>query len=81
MNENIENKPYLKNSKAITTSIKATSRVSIKIKDNFYTVEYSEERSIPSDTEIDMDYERNMLWDTVNSIVDYQCEEILKTFR
>ena len=35
---------------ATVTSIRATSRASIKMHDNFYTVEYSEERSIPEKT-------------------------------
>ena len=66
-------------SKAITTSIKATSRVAIKIKDNYYTVEFTEERSVPEDCNIEE--ERAELWDAVNSTVDDQCEQILKTFR
>ena len=53
--------------KAVTTSIKATSRVAIKIKDNYYTVEFTEERA--------------ELWDAVNTSVDEQCEQILKTFK
>ena len=73
-------------SKAVTTSIKATSRASIKIRtknggENYYTVEYSEERSIPTDVEVDLDEERAELWDAVNDTVDDQCEQILKTFR
>ena len=71
----------MKERKAITTNIKATSRVAIKIRDNFYTVEYSEERNVPTDTEVDMDFERNILWDDVNKIVDEQCAQILKTFK
>ena len=67
-------------SKAIPTTIKATSRVAIKIKDNFYTVEYSEERTIP-DEDVDMEFERSVLWDDVNTTVDNQCAEILKTFK
>ena len=66
-------------SKAVTTSIKATSRVAIKIKDNFYTVEFSEERSVPADC--DVEEERQALWDAVNGSVDEQCEQILKTFK
>lgn len=69
----------MKQSKAKVTNIKATSRVAIKIRDNFYTVEYSEERSMP-DEEVDMEFERNILWDDVNKIVDDQCAQILKTF-
>lgn len=68
-------------SKAIITKISATSRASVKVRDNFYTVEYSEERAIPDGIEIDLDAERQMLWDTVNSECDNQIEEILKTFK
>lgn len=76
----------MKESKAVVTTIKATSRASIKVRtknggENYYTVEYSEERSIPTDVEVDMDYERSVLWDTVNDVVDGQCEDIIKTFR
>ena len=71
----------MKSSKAKVTTIKATSRVAIKIKDNFYTVEYSEERSIPDVEDVDMEFERNLLWDTTNKVVDNQCAEIIKTFR
>ena len=76
----------MKESKAITTSIKATSRASIKVRtkngsENYYTVEYSEERSIPTDIEVDMDFERSTLWKDVNDVVDDQCEQILKTFK
>lgn len=67
--------------KAKVTKISATSRVAIKIKDNFYTVEYSEERSIPDVEGIDISAERDFLFDAVNDVVDRQAEEILKTFR
>ena len=67
-------------SKAVTTTIKATSRASVKIKDSYYTIEYSEERLIP-DEEVNLEEERKLLWDTVNNEVDGQVEEILKTFR
>lgn len=68
-------------SKATTTTITATSRASCKIKDNYYTVEYSETRSIPDVGDVDIAKERQILWDTVNSECDGQIEEILKTFR
>ena len=56
-------------SKAVTVSIKAISRVSRKmIDDNFYTLEYAEERSVPEDA--DLVKERALLWDTVNGEVD-----------
>ena len=70
----------MKESKAKTITIKATSRVALKIKDNFYTVEFTEERAVP-DGDVDMEFERQVLWDNVNKCVDDQCEEILKTFK
>ena len=68
-------------SKAKVVSIKATSRSAVKIKDNFYTVEYTEERTIPEVDDIDLDAERSLLWNDVNAVVDNQVEEIVKTFR
>ena len=68
-------------SKAIVTSIKATSRVAIKIRDNYFTIEYSEERSIPDIDGVDLDEERALLFDDVNAVVDYQHEEINKLFK
>ena len=49
-------------SKAVINKITATSRVSTKIGETFYTVEYSEER--------------RFLWDAVNAEVDNQIEDI-----
>lgn len=63
---------------AKTTTIKATSRVAMKIKDNFYTVEYTEERSLEDGDNVET--ERKDLWDTVNNEVDNQIEEIYDTF-
>ena len=66
-------------SKAVTTTIRATSRASVKVKDNFYTVEYCEERSVPEDCNIEE--ERKLLWDDCNAEVDNQIQEIMDTFR
>jgi hypothetical protein len=68
-------------SKAIVTEITATSRVAIKVRDNFYTVEYSEKRAIPDVEGIDVEAERIALFDAVNSIVDEQANDILRTFQ
>lgn len=68
-------------SKAIVSSIKATSRASVKVKDSFYTVEYCEERLIPDIEGVDVAEERSLLWDKVNDEVDNQVEEILRTFK
>lgn len=66
-----------------TTTIRATSRTSIKVHDSFYTVEYMEERSIPESIAVDdgkLAIERDKLWNTCNKEVDNQIEEIIKTF-
>lgn len=60
------------------TSIRATSRASIKVRDSFYTMEYCEERSI--DPEDDIEEERTKLWDTCNNEVDSQIAEVIKSF-
>lgn len=65
-------------SKAITTSIKFSSRASIKINDNFFTFEACEERQIPDIEDIDLDTERELLWDTVNDEVDKQVDETVE---
>lgn len=61
--------------KAITTTIRATSRASVKIRDNFYTLEYCEERVIPDVEGVDLEAEKMILWDAVNSEVDKQIED------
>ena len=67
-------------SKAITTQIRATSRASVKVRDNFYTVEYSEERTIPDVEGVNLEEERKALWDCVNAECDNQIEDIIKSF-
>lgn len=67
--------------KAITTQIRATSRASIKVSESFYTVEYSEDRTIPDIDGVDIEEEKRILWDDVNAEVDNQIEDILRTFK
>ena len=66
-------------SKAITTTIKASSRASVKVGDSYYTIEYTEERSVPEDCDIEK--ERTFLWDTCNQEVDLQLEEIINLYK
>ena len=68
-------------SKATISTIAATSRASVKIKDNFFTVEYHEERVIPDLADIDIEEERKILWDAVNAEVDHQVEDICAMFK
>lgn len=65
-------------SKAVINKISATSRASVKIRDSYYTVEYTEERLIPDTDDVDIETERKILWDTVNNEVDTQIDVILQ---
>lgn len=67
-------------SKAKVNVIRATSRASVKIRDNYFTVEYSEERVIPDDNTVDIEKERALLWDTVNAECDNQILDIKESF-
>ena len=67
-------------SKATVTKISATSRVAIRLKDNYYTVEYSEERAIPDIDGVILKEERAALFDAVNAVVDAQAEDIVRSF-
>lgn len=62
--------------KAQTTMIRFTSRASINIGNNYYTVEACEERIIPDLPDVDLVKEKKMLWDTVNEEVDNQLLDI-----
>ena len=57
-------------SKAVPKIIKFCSRASIKVQDNFYTIEYGEERQIDDFNNVDIDKERQILIDKCNEIVD-----------
>lgn len=67
--------------KAVTTSIRFTSRASVKIGDSFYTIEACEERTIPDLEGVNIEEERFALWNTVNNEVDVQIQDIIKSFR
>ena len=67
--------------KAITTSIKFTSRASVCIDKNYYTVEACEERMIPDIEGLDLEEERKALWDTVNEQCDNQIADIIKIYK
>ena len=65
-------------SKATTTLIRVSSRASVKISDNYYTVEFCEERSIPEDANVEE--ERKLLWETANNECDFQIQEIVEAY-
>ena len=63
------------------TLIRATSRASVKIRDSFYTVEYSEERALPQNVDFDSCAERKDLWLDVNDELDKQLEDIVASLQ
>ena len=67
-------------SKAVSKKITASSRCAVKIKDNYYTIEASEERSITDSENVDINKEWALLFDSVNQVVDLQIEDIIKEF-
>lgn len=67
--------------KGKTTKITATSRCAIRIKDNYYTLELSEERVMPDDESIDLDKEYKALFDSINSEIDTQMQDVLNSVK
>lgn len=67
--------------KGKTTKIHAVSRCAMNIKvrgrDNYYTIELSEEREIPDSPDVDIQKEYRALFDSINAEVDYQMEDII----
>ena len=66
--------------KGKTTRIVATSRGAIKIKDNYYTIECTEERSIPDPDDVNMEVEWSSLFDSINTVVDNQLGQVVGEF-
>jgi hypothetical protein len=64
-------------SKGKTTSIKATSRISAKINETFYTFEFTEEVAFTRPAAPDMEAEREQLWNKVHAEVDKQLEDVI----
>lgn len=67
--------------KGITTSIQATSRCAVKVKDNYYTIEACEERKFENVEGMVLELEWKALFESVNNIVDAQVEEIYDTVK
>lgn len=68
-------------SKAKTTMIRFTSRASINIDGRYYTMEACEERMIPDIEGVDIEQERKLLWDSVNTECDNQIEDAWKAYK
>lgn len=72
-------------SQAVTTSIQAHSRISVKLNDTFYTFEFMEERQFPIDLmdegTIDFAKEKELLWDEVHAQVDKQVQDVVEMLK
>lgn len=72
-------------SQAVTTSIQAHSRISVKLNDTFYTFEFMEERQFPIDlmdeSTIDFAKEKELLWDEVHAQVDKQVQDVVEMLK
>lgn len=64
--------------KAITSSISAKVKLTMKINDNYISVEGNEERTVPDTTGVNMDKEWRFLWDNVYDVCDAELAKILK---
>lgn len=66
---------------AKTVKISGTSKLTIQIKGNYYSFSFSEERELPEDdSRVNIEKERELLWDTLNLEVDNQVQEALKLY-
>ena len=66
--------------KGITTQISATYRISTKIHDNFHTVEYTEQRQIPDVKGVNIEKEKEALWDAVIVEIENQIDDIVASY-
>jgi hypothetical protein len=63
---------------AKTTTIRASLKITPKIKDVYYSFEYMEERQINDGD--DVEYEKNKLWDEVYDTVANQINQTTENF-
>ena len=74
--------------KTETTTIKASVRQSLKLGENYFTIEWTEEQSVKIDPkltkaklEAELAKARESLWNTCIQEVDEQTEEIIELYR
>lgn len=64
--------------KATTTTISARVKLTVKIKDNFISVEGNEERSVPNTSDVNVGKEWDVLWEDVYEVCDKELSQIVK---
>ncbi len=66
---------------AKTVKISGTSKATVQIRNNYYSFSYSEERELPEDDmRVNLEKERELLWETLHTEVDKQIEEVNKLY-
>lgn len=67
---------------AKTVKISGTSKATIQIGNNYFSFSYSEERELPIEqSEVNLEEEKKLLWDTLNAEVDKQLEEVSNAYK
>ena len=67
--------------KAKTTTISAHVKMTLKVRDNFISVEGAEERSVPDEEDVNVGKEWDALWDSVFSTCDEEMALILQDMK
>lgn len=67
--------------KGITTSISADIKMTVKIRDNYYSVAGHEERSLPATEDVELEKEWEFLYDELYNEVALQLNDIKKSVR
>ena len=64
-----------------TVEIRADSSATVEINKKWFKVSYGETRIINNPQAVDMNEERQKIWDTVNGEVDTQIQDIMESFK
>lgn len=67
--------------KGVTTSISADIKMTVKIRDNYYSVAGHEERSLPATEDVELEKEWEFLYDELYNEVALQLNDIKKSIR
>lgn len=68
--------------KAVPTTISARVKLTVKIKDNYFSVEGNEERTIPVEAaDVDLGKEWDLLWQDVETVCEDELGNIIDEMR
>ena len=66
--------------KAITSTISADVKMTVKLGDNYFSISGHEERTVPNEPDVELDREWEFLWDNVYEECDKEMEKVLQEF-